>query len=136
MDLSISNSEFTTFLKKNKDVILILDDAEIFLTESLYSKSNIFANNLIQLVDGLDSDELNLQIITIMNCDSEDDIDSHLFDTNNLLSIIEFEYLEKNKISELNKLLGRKSKPKQDSRLIDVLQNKSSLKEKNQIGFE
>jgi hypothetical protein len=133
-DSSINNSEFRNFIKKYKNSVIVLDDCEIYFSD-LYSKSNIFTNNLLQLVDGLDSDELCLNLILVLNCDNENDIDSHLMESNNLLDVIHIDYLKKEKISELSKHLEKKTKFKSPTKLIDVLKNKPTSGNNSDLGF-
>jgi hypothetical protein len=133
-DTSVNTPDFRNFLKKNPNSILVLDDCEIYFSD-LYSKSNIFTNNILQLVDGLDSDELSLNLILILNCDREDDIDSHLLDSNNLLDVISVDYLRKNKISELCKLINKDKKFKSPTKLVDVLKNRYKSYNESEIGF-
>jgi len=134
-DLTINTPDFRNFIKKRKDSVFILDDCEVYFSDS-YNKSNIFSTNLIQLVDGLDSDELAINIIVCLNCEKESDIDISLFETSSLIDSIEIDYLEKDKILELNKHLGKKTKIKQPSKLSDVLRNKIDKKTISEIGFD
>lgn len=133
-DSTINHPDFKSFLKKNKNSIIFLDDCEIYFSE-LYSKSNIFTNNLLQLVDGFDSDQLGVNLILILNCEKESDIDPHLIESNNLLDIVRTTKLEKSKIQELCKLLEKKCKFKSDTKLIDVLRNKPHISSDSDIGF-
>jgi energy-coupling factor transporter ATP-binding protein EcfA2 len=133
-DSSINNSEFRNFIKKHKNTIIVLDDCEIYFSD-LYSKSNIFTNNLLQLVDGLDSDDLGLHLLLILNCGKENDIDSHLFESNNLLDIINIDYLKKEKITELCKFLDKKNKFRTPTKLVSVIKNKPIFGYNSEIGF-
>jgi len=133
-DLSINNPEFRMFIKKHPNSVIVLDDCEIYFSD-LYSKSNIFTNNLLQIIDGLDSDQLNINLLLVLNCDKEQDIDPHLIESNNLLSILEVDYLEKNKVMELSKFLGKNKKTKESVKLINVLKNKIKHIGDSDIGF-
>lgn len=133
-DLTINNPEFRTFLKKNSDSVIVLDDCELYFSD-IYSKSNIFTNNLLQLVDGLDSDQLGLNLLLILNCDKESEIDSHLLDSNSLLDIIYVDYLKKSKINDLLGLLDKKRKINGSTKLIDVLKKRFSTNQNDDIGF-
>jgi|688.fasta_scaffold188223_2 energy-coupling factor transporter ATP-binding protein EcfA2 len=135
-DNTINNPEFKNFLKKNKDSVIILDDAEIFFSETFYTKSNIFTTNLLQLVDGIDASELALNLILILNCDRESDIDSSLISSNNLIDVIRLDDLTKSKANELSKHLGKKLKSKQSTKLNDILKNKPTTFSETEIGFE
>ena len=134
-ELVLNNPEFRFFLKKNNNSVLILDDCEIFFSD-LYSKSNLLSNNLLQLVDGLDSDSLNLNLILLMNCLDDKDIDVQLLSCNNLIDVIEFTPLKKNKMNYLCKVLKKKNKFVNDTKLIDILRNKYQNKNDYDIGFD
>lgn len=133
-DVTINNPEFRNFIKKNKNSVFILDDCELYFSD-LYSKSNQFTNNLLQLTDGIDSDDLSINLLLILNCDKESEIDEHLIESNNILDIVNIGYLEKEKINELSKFLDKKIKSKNPKRLIDVLKNKPYLGTDEEIGF-
>jgi hypothetical protein len=126
VDLTINNPEFFMYLTKVNNLLIIIDDCE-FLTHNQIVKVNSFSNNISQLVDGVISDKINLQIILIFNEDL-DDIDEDILDINNLIDIIEVDYLDIEVANELSKLLGKNKKFKNKTKLIDVLRNKSILK--------
>lgn len=126
VDLTINNPEFFMFLTKIDNLLIIIDDCE-FLTNNQIVKVNSFSNNISQLVDGIISDKINLQIILIFN-EELDDIDEDILDINNLIDIIEVDYLEVEVANELSKIVGKNKKFKSKTKLIDVLRNKSILK--------
>ncbi len=134
IDQTINNPDFRNILHKNTNSILILDDCELYFSE-LYSKSNIFTNNLLQLLDGLDSDKLNLNIVIILNVMNLDQIDHILLECNNLNDVIEFTKLSSTKAKELAKHLKKKTKFKEEIRLIDIIKDKKSQNIKSDIGF-
>jgi hypothetical protein len=133
-ETTINNPDFRNYLKSNNDCLLILDDSELFFSE-IYSKSNIFTNNLLQIVDGLDSDNLKAHILVILNVDDINQVDHILLESNNLLDIIDVKSLEIKKIKDLSNHLGRKTKTKSNMRLIDVLKKKNLIEVKSDIGF-
>ena len=132
---TINNPDFRNFIKKHKNSILIIDDSELYFSE-LYTKSNIFTNNILQLIDGFQSDELELNIIVILNVDSVDEIDHTLLDCNNILDIIEIKKLDKSKSNELSKFLGYKNKIKSETKLNNVLKKNFYKQDKIEIGFD
>jgi hypothetical protein len=81
---TINNPDFRKFLKRYHKPIIVLDDCEMLFSD-YFSKSNVIVNNLLQMVDGINS--LDLNIITIFNTDDEEEIDNNLIDSNNLLDI-------------------------------------------------
>lgn len=131
---TINNPDFRNFLGKNPDSVLILDDSELFFSE-IYSKSNIFTNNLLQIVDGLDSDSLSVHIVVILNVNDINEIDHILFECNNLIDVMEVDKLNTGKIKELLKHLGKKVKIKKESKLIDILKKRNFIESKSDIGF-
>ena len=134
IESTINNPDFRNFIKRYKNSVIILDDSELYFSE-LYSKSNIFTNNLLQFVDGFQSDDLDLNIITILNVEDTDQIDHTLLNCNNLIDIIEVEKLTKEKAQELVSHLGNKSKIKDSIKLIDVLKKRSFKQNTPDIGF-
>jgi hypothetical protein len=133
VDLTINSSDFTKFLRKHENPILVLDDCEMIFNE-FFTKSNIIVNNLMQLVDGLLSDKLNISIIAIFNVEDKNEIDHNLIDCNNLIDIIEFTDLSNTEANQLSELLGYKQKQKSDIRLLDLLNNNKS-NTKRKLGF-
>lgn len=128
---TINNPDFRKFLKRYHKPIIVLDDCEMLFSD-YFNKSNMTVNNLLQMVDGLNS--LDLNIITIFNTDDEEDIDSNLLDSNNLLDVIEFDYLDKDEANELASHLGDKTKHKNKIKLIDIIRKRSD-RELKKIGF-
>jgi hypothetical protein len=133
IESSINSSDFKTFLKKYNKCLLIVDDCE-FLYNPMYGKHNYFSINVLQLIDSVISDDVNLQILLIFNVDEEDDIDSNLIDSNNLISVLEIEELESEVATELSKELGFNKKFKKNTRLVEVFHNNNKV-EKNNLGF-
>lgn len=133
LDVTLSNPDFRKFIKKYQKPIIVLDDCEMIFSE-YFTKSNIIVNNLLQLVDGYLSDGLKINIITIFNVESESEIDHTLLDCNNLIDVVEFDYLSSDESNELSKILGNKPTHKTKSRLIEVLHKRNNTKEKR-LGF-
>jgi hypothetical protein len=130
---TINNPEFRKFLKKHYKPILIIDDCEMLFNE-LFTKSNPFVNNLLQLVDGFLSDSIEVNVVTIFNVEDEDEIDHTLLDCNNLIDMIECNYLSSEESTELSKHMGWSKKYKSKTRLVDVVK-KRETKDFGQIGF-
>jgi hypothetical protein len=133
---SVTNGvEFRNFLLKNKNVVLVIDDAEN-LSSDFYLKSNSFAKNLVQMVEGIDSDNFKVNIILIYNVDSIDDIDDNLLESNNILDVIEVDSLKIDKCKELSKFLKKNKHHKKEQKLINILKKNNQTKGKNKIGYE
>lgn len=135
METAVINLDLRNFLKTNKDSVLVIDDADILLSDSNFTKLNLFVHNLIQLVDGLDSDDLGLNVILIFNTPKETEIHSDILDCNNVSDIIKVNWLTKEKSQELSKFLDKKTKIKKSTRLIDILRDKLSDEENQELGF-
>jgi energy-coupling factor transporter ATP-binding protein EcfA2 len=130
----IINPEFRNFLSRNTDSIFILDDSDIYFSQ-IYSKSNIFTNIILQLVDGIDSDLFNVHFISILNVNNIDQIDHNLFECNHLIDVIEVDELNSEKINSLSKHLGKKLKSKNSMKLSKVFRNFNFDDIEPQIGF-
>lgn len=133
IDLTNSN-EFKNLIKRNSESILIIDDSEIFFSNA-YTKSNIFTNNLIQMVDGFTSDMDNLHIIIILNVEDIGYVDQTLLECNNLIGTLFVDRLKNDSIDSLCSHLKRKNKFKSELKLVDVLYKKNNTKLENKIGF-
>jgi hypothetical protein len=131
LDSTINNPEFRNFLKKYENPVVIIDDCESLLND-MFGRSNQTTNNIIQLVDGLSSDSVSVNIICIFNDELE--VDDILLECNNLLSVVNFEYLTTEESNELSKLIGSNKKYKNKTRLIDII-NKKEQKSDKKIGF-
>lgn len=119
IDYTINNPEFIEILK-TYNPLLIIDDCEI-LFDNIFVKSTVTYSNILQMVDGFYSDEINTHIIMSYNTDIEDDIDSDLLSANNLLKVVKMDPLEKDKANELSKYLNLGHEVKNDILLIDLL---------------
>lgn len=129
LDYTINNPEFIEILKTYNPV-LILDDCEV-LFDTMYAKSTVTCSNILQMVDGFYSDEIDTHIIMSYNTNTEDDIDSDLLDANNLLRVVKMDALEKDKANELSKYLNLGHEVKNDILLIDLL--KENFEEGDEI---
>jgi ATPase family associated with various cellular activities (AAA) len=133
-ETTILNPEFRNFIKRYRNSVLVIDDSELYFSE-LYSKSNIFTNNILQLVDGFQSDNLDLNIIVCLNVSDINQVDHELLDCNNISDVIEVTKLSPKRATELSNHLGSKSKIKEKMRLVDVLKKKKFKLSQEEIGF-
>ena len=131
---TINTNEFKMFLKRYKNIVVIIDDCEMYFSHT-YTRSNLFTNSLVQMVDGICSDMYNLHVIVILNTDNPNDIDPTLFDSNNLIDVIEVGRLDEEKIQHLCKHLGKKNKFQDEARLVDILRNKKIKGDDTDMGF-
>lgn len=134
IEQTINNFEFKSFLKKFERSLVIIDDCE-FLYNPVYGKMSYFSNNIIQLIDGFNSDSINAQFLLIFNCEDEDEIDENLIDCNKLIDILKIEELNSEKATELSKILGHNKIFKDKTRLVDVF-NKDKKNKKETIGLK
>ena len=130
---TINNPEFRKFLKRYSKPIIVLDDCEMMFHE-YFTKSNMFANNLLQMVDGFLSDSMEVNIVAIFNVESEDEIDHSLLEANNLIRVVEFEELSIEEANELSDYLGNKRQYKNKTTVLDIIKNKKP-REKKDFGF-
>ena len=131
IDQTINNPDFRKFIKRYTKPVLVLDDCEMIFNE-YFNKSNTITNNLLQIVDGLIYNDVT--IITIFNTEDRLEMDHTLMESNNLIDIIDFDYLEKDEANELSSFIKSSKKYKFETRLIDVMKKKN-VDSKKQIGF-
>jgi hypothetical protein len=134
LEATLNNSDFRSFLRKFHRPIIVIDDCETIFNE-LFTKSNIYVNNLLQILEGLLSDSIKVNVIIIFNTKDEDEIDHALLECNSLIDVIEFKYLNEEESTELSKHLGHKKKYKNKTKLIDIIKNTYS-KEYKKIGLK
>lgn len=131
---TINNSEFRKFLKRYTRPIIIIDDCEMLFSD-YFSKSNTFVNNILQMTEGFLADSIEASVITIFNVDSEDDIDELLLESNNLVRVIEFDYLSVDESNDLSEHLGNKRSFKNKSRVLDIIRNNKKSKDRKDFGL-
>ena len=130
---TINNPEFRKFLKRYSKPVIVIDDCEMMFHE-YFTKSNMFANNLLQMVDGFLSDSMEVNIVAMFNVENEDEIDHSLLESNNLIRVIEFEQLSVEESNELSEYLGNKRQYKNKTSVLDIIKNKKP-REKKDFGF-
>ncbi len=96
------NPDFISFLLKNRNAILLIEDAEKVLTTREYSNENSVVSTILQLTDGLFSDYLNIKIICTFNTSIEK-IDKALLRKGRMIAYYDFKPLVAEKASELLK---------------------------------
>jgi hypothetical protein len=134
LEATLNNSDFRNFLRKFHRPIIVIDDCEMIFNE-LFTKSNIYVNNLLQMVEGLLSDTIQVNIIAIFNVDDEAEIDHALLECNSLIDVINFEYLDEEEATDLSKHLQHNKKYKNKTKLIDIIR-KTNSKEYKKIGLK
>ncbi len=94
------NPEFISFLLKNKDCILIIEDAEKVITTREYQNESSVVSTILQLTDGLFSDYLNIKIVCTFNTNIER-VDKALLRKGRMIANYEFKPLSKEKTNKL-----------------------------------
>lgn len=133
LDQVLNNNEFKTFLREHTKPIIVIDDCENIFNE-IYSKANSYTNNILQLVDGLLSDVIELNIILITNSEL-DEIDENLLQANSFIDDVEFTYMSSKEANTLSKHLKLDKKYKHEAKLIDII-NKRTHVENKKIGLK
>lgn len=131
IDHTINNPDFRKFLKKHHKPIIVIDDCEMIFNE-YFTKSNMIVNNLLQIVDGFIYNDVT--VVAIFNVDDVTEIDHSLIESNNLIEIVEFDYLEAEEATELSSIIKTTKKYKGKTKLIDIIKKKNQSNKK-QIGF-
>jgi predicted AAA+ superfamily ATPase len=134
IDATINSPEFLTFLERNNNSIILLDDCDMF-TEHQHYRLSMSINNIKQLVDGILSDHLNVHIILITNTEDSDDITNEYMDCNSIVADIQFEELDVEKANELSKFLGKNKTYKNPARVVDVVKGLKEQAPDNEIGY-
>jgi len=129
IDITFNNPEFKTFLRKHQNSILVIDDCEMMFNQ-IFTKSNLFVNNLLQLVDSPLSDSLNINILMIFNVDDIIEIDESLMECNNLIGMVEFDMLDVDTSNDLSKHIGSKKKYQNKTKLIDIIKKRYTTPQK------
>jgi hypothetical protein len=130
------NPDFISFLLKNQNAVLIIEDAEKVLVSREEKNESSVVSTILQLTDGLFSDYLNIKIICTFNT-SINKIDSALLRKGRMIAYYEFKALVKQKANELLKTLNYDATTT-DMTLADIFnyQNKNfNQAEKRKIGF-
>ena len=134
IDATINSPEFLTFIERNNNSVILLDDCDMF-TEHQHYRFSMSINNIKQLVDGILSDHLNVHIILITNTDDYEDINNEYMDCNTVITEIEFDELEVDKANELSKFLGKNKTYKNPVKVVDVVKGLKEQSPDIEIGY-
>lgn len=128
--------DFISFLLKNQNSILIIEDAEKVLTSREQKNESSVVSTILQLTDGLFSDYLNIKIICTFNT-SINKIDTALLRKGRMIAYYEFKALAQEKANKLLSDLNHEEVTT-DMTLADIFnyQNKNFRQTGNtKIGF-
>lgn len=134
---TLLDPDFISFLLKQRNSILIIEDAEKVITSRETLKEESVVSTILQLTDGLFSDYLNVKIICTFNT-SLSKIDSALLRKGRMISKYEFKELDINKtnalLEELN--LDSSNSPLSISDIFNRADSNYDNITPNQIGFK
>lgn len=131
IDQTILNPEFINFLTKYKDCVLVIDDFEIIIDN--FNRYNSAINSINQITESLLSELVDVNIILIFNTDNISEI-PEITESNNLIDIIKFNYLNPEESNNLANILGRVGKYKNNSKVLDIIKG-VNLTSKKRLGF-
>jgi ATP-dependent 26S proteasome regulatory subunit len=128
--------EFISFLLKNRNSVLVIEDAEKVVSSREYSNEGSVVSTILQLTDGLFSDCLNIKIICTFNSSMEK-IDRALLRKGRMIAQYEFKPLCREKAARLSQSLGM-GETEEDMTLADIFRQKEKgfrQAPPKQIGF-
>ena len=134
---NLLDPDFISFLLKQRNSILVIEDAEKVIISRESLKEGSVVSTLLQLTDGLFSDYLNIKVICTFNT-SKSKIDSALLRKGRMIAMYEFKPLSITKTNNLLKEIGAKNINKELS-IADIYnyeQKKYSNIEESKIGFK
>ncbi len=133
---NLLDPDFISFLLKQRNSILIIEDAEKVITSRENLKEESVVSTILQLTDGLFSDYLNIKIICTFNT-SLSKIDTALLRKGRMISMYEFKTLSIEKTNNVLQKLGANNSNEKLT-LSDIYNNDnksySNIK-KGKIGF-
>lgn len=129
--------DFISFLLRNRNSILVIEDAEKVITTRENVSENSVVSTILQLTDGLFSDYLNIKIICTFNTNI-DKVDKALLRKGRLIANYEFKPLSAEKTNKLLEGLGHDLN-ETDLTLADIFNFKEksfvTSDNKKKIGF-
>lgn len=135
---SIADPTFLPIIKKEKESILIIEDAEKILINREDASNNSIISILLNLCDGIMADVLNFKIIATFNTD-EDKIDSALKRKGRMFLKYRFDSLSEEKTKALFEKVHGEPPPKKRMTLAEIYNDENNFgekkKEKGTIGF-
>ncbi len=135
---AIVSPSFIQLLEKNKNSILLIEDADNILRKRDEMTDSQDVSSILNLADGMLTDVLKIQIVATFNTKLSS-IDSAFLRKGRLIIQHEFKQLPKAKAQHLSDKLGHKTKIKAPMILTDIYnQDEPDMREpeKNKIGFQ
>lgn len=135
---SMADPAFFPIIRREKESILIIEDAEKILINREDSSDNSVISILLNLCDGIMADMLNFKIIATFNTD-EDKIDSALKRKGRMFLKYKFDTLSEEKTKHLFEKLYGAEPPKKRMTLAEIYNDENEFgakkEEKKSIGF-
>lgn len=135
---SMADPAFFPVIKREKESLLIIEDAEKILINREDSSDNSVISILLNLCDGIMADVLNFKIIATFNTD-EDKIDAALKRKGRMFLKYKFDTLSEEKTKHLFKKLYGEEPPKKKMTLAEIYNDENEFgakkEEKKSIGF-
>ena len=128
---------FISFLLKQRNSILVIEDAEKVITSREQMKNESVVSTLLQLTDGLFSDYLNIKVICTFNTHLSK-IDTALMRKGRMIAMYEFKALSIEKTNKLLTSIGATEISDKELTIADIInhtKNNYKNKEDNKIGF-
>lgn len=137
MMYNMASPEMISFIAKFKNVILLLEDSENILANTVDNRTEAVAN-ILNMSDGLLNDIMQIQIISTFNTKSKL-IDEALMRSGRLMVNYEFKKLSKENANKLAKKLKLDKKFDKDTSLAEIYGSEQiindDLETKKKIGF-
>jgi hypothetical protein len=134
---SMADPSFFPVVRKEKESLLIIEDAEKILMKREDSADNSIISILLNLCDGIMADVLNFKIIATFNSD-EKDIDGALKRKGRMFLRYKFEELSEKKTDHLYRKLHGIDAPKSNMTLAEIYNAENEFgtkKEEKKMGF-
>ena len=128
---------FISFLLKQRNSILVIEDAEKVITSRSQLKQDSVVSTVLQLTDGLFSDYLNIKVICTFNS-SLSKIDTALLRKGRLIVMYEFKPLNIEKTNKLLSTIGGKNSDKEltVSDIYNFKEKGYDNVKQNKVGFK
>lgn len=120
---NIADPELISFISKFKNSILLLEDAEIILTNPVESRSQA-VTNILNISDGLLNDFMDMQIIATLNI-QKDVIDEALLREGRMMVNYKFKKLTSKQATALSKYIGINKEYDEAKTLSEVYEEKN-----------
>lgn len=115
----MANPDFISFIRDQRESILILEDAEEILEDREEGHNNQAVSNILNITNGLLNDALKIQVIATFNMDKKR-IDKALLRAGRLIEEWHFDLLKPDEAAKLAAKLGHAKDYKKSISLADV----------------